>query len=134
LIIYRDPFAIFENFKGPILSIFFYILMEINMKLMKDLYELGARRIGVFSLSPVGCVPLQRTIKGGIRRNCVENVNEGALIFNSKLSTSIIDLSKKLPDSRVVYLENFSLLHDMIINHNNYGKYIYLILLFRSST
>ncbi|WJX94142.1 hypothetical protein P8452_75590 [Trifolium repens] len=97
------------------------MLISANSKFVEDLYELGARRIGVFSLSPVGCVPLQRTIKGGIRRNCVENVNEGALIFNSKLSSSLIDLSKKLPDSRVVYLENFSQLHDMIINHNNYG-------------
>jgi NifB/MoaA-like Fe-S oxidoreductase len=107
--------------------------MEINMKLMKDLYELGARRFAVFSLSPIGCVPLQRTIKGGLRRDCVEKLNEGALIFNSKLSSSLIDLSKKLPDSRIVYLENFSLLHDIIINHNKYGKYLYLILLFRTT-
>jgi len=96
--------------------------------MMKDLYLLGARRIGIFSLSPIGCVPLQRTIKGGLLRECVEILNEGALIYNSKLSSSIIDLAKKLPDSRLVYLENFSQLHDIIINHNDYGKYLKFIL------
>lgn len=105
--IFGDPFAIFEKI------IFF----------MKELYQLGARRIGVFSLSPLGCVPLQRTVKGGIERDCVEIINEGALIFNSKLSSSLVDLAKKLEDSRLVYLENYIELHDIIINHNQYGKY-----------
>lgn len=90
---------------------------------MKELYLLGARRIGVFSLSPIGCLPLQRTVKGGIDRDCVEIVNEGALIFNSKLSSSLVDLGKKHPDSRLVYLENYIEMHDIIINHTHYGKY-----------
>ncbi|CAJ2635816.1 unnamed protein product [Trifolium pratense] len=97
------------------------MLITANSKFVEDLYELGARRFGVFSLSPIGCVPLQRTIKGGIKRDCVEKLNEGALVFNSKLITSLVDLKKKLPDSRVVYLENFTLLHDIIVNHTKYG-------------
>ncbi|RHN41945.1 putative triacylglycerol lipase [Medicago truncatula] len=97
------------------------MLVSANSKFVEDLYLLGARRIGIFSLSPIGCVPLQRTIKGGLSRECVEILNEGALIYNAKLSTSILDLARKLPDSRLVYLENFSQLHDIIINHNDYG-------------
>lgn len=92
------------------------------MKLLKDLYELGARRIGVFSLGPVGCVPLQRTVEGGLERDCVGKVNEGALIYNNKLLSSVVDLRKTLPDSRLVYLENYSELDDIIQNHNHYGK------------
>ncbi|CAL5197463.1 unnamed protein product [Lathyrus oleraceus] len=97
------------------------MLISESSKFVEELYQLGARRIGVFSLSPLGCVPLQRTVKGGIERDCVEIINEGALIFNSKLSSSLVDLAKKLEDSRLVYLENYIELHDIIINHNQYG-------------
>ncbi|KAL5063646.1 hypothetical protein RYX36_025383 [Vicia faba] len=97
------------------------MLISASSKFVEELYHLGARRIGVFSLSPLGCMPLQRTVKGGIWRDCVEIVNEGALIFNSKLSSSLVDLGKKLQDSRLVFLENYIELHDIIINHTHYG-------------
>ncbi|CAK8562097.1 unnamed protein product [Lathyrus sativus] len=96
------------------------MLISASSKFVEELYLLGARRIGVFSLSPLGCLPLQRTVKGGIKRDCVEIVNEGALIFNSKLSSSLVDLAKKLPDSRLVYLENYIELRDIMLNHTHY--------------
>ncbi|KAL2895406.1 GDSL esterase/lipase EXL3, partial [Bienertia sinuspersici] len=51
-----------------------------------ELYNLGARRIGVFSTPPIGCVPSQRTVGGGILRECAENYNQACQLFNSKLS------------------------------------------------
>ncbi|KAJ1408768.1 SGNH hydrolase superfamily [Sesbania bispinosa] len=67
--------------------------------------KLMAGRIGEFSLNPVGCLPLQRTINGGTERVCAESVNQAAMIFNSKLSSAINDLNKQLPEARLVYLD-----------------------------
>ncbi|KAJ1408767.1 SGNH hydrolase superfamily [Sesbania bispinosa] len=84
-----------------------YTSMMVNesSKFQKELYQLGARRIGVFSLNPVGCLPLQRTINGGTERVCAESVNQAAMIFNSKLSSAMKDLNKQLPEARLVYLD-----------------------------
>ncbi|KAH0973128.1 hypothetical protein GBA52_025284 [Prunus armeniaca] len=35
---------------------------------LQELYDLGARRIGILSLPAIGCVPSQRTLNGGIDR------------------------------------------------------------------
>jgi len=71
---------------------------------MQDLYDLGARRIIVFSVIPVRCMPFQRTVGGGIRRKCAKSTNSAAELFNSKLSAEIDSLPSKLPNSKVAYI------------------------------
>ncbi|KAJ1424167.1 Zinc finger, SWIM-type [Sesbania bispinosa] len=87
----------------------------------KELYELGARRIGVFSAPPIGCVPFQRTMAGGIVRNCVDNYNDAVVLFNSKLSKEIDSINQNLPDSRIVYIDVYNPLLDIIVNNQKYG-------------
>ncbi|VVA39375.1 PREDICTED: GDSL [Prunus dulcis] len=88
---------------------------------VKGLYALGARRIGVFSAPPIGCLPSQRTLGGGILRDCVEKPNQAAMLFNSKLSAELDDLNKNLPNSNLVYVDIYNPLLDLIINPTNYG-------------
>jgi phospholipase/lecithinase/hemolysin len=88
----------------------------------KELYELGARRIVVFSAPPVGCVPSQRTLAGGAERECAENFNEAAKLFNSKLSKKLDSLASSLPNSRLVYIDVYNLLLDIIQKPQKYGK------------
>ncbi|XP_062098226.1 GDSL esterase/lipase EXL3-like [Humulus lupulus] len=88
---------------------------------IKDIYGLGARRIGVFSAPPIGCVPSQRTLGGGILRQCAEEYNEAALMFNSKLASTIDSLMPKLSNSRLVYVDIYNPLLDLIVNPQNYG-------------
>ncbi|XP_050126155.1 GDSL esterase/lipase EXL3-like [Malus sylvestris] len=88
---------------------------------IKDLYGLGARRIGVLSAPPIGCVPSQRTVKGGIQRDCDEKQNQASQLFNSKLSVEMDHLNKNLPNSRVVYIDIYNSLLDLIINPTKYG-------------
>ncbi|CAL2233036.1 unnamed protein product [Prunus armeniaca] len=71
---------------------------------LKGLYALGARRIGVFGAPPIGCLPSQRTLGGGMLRDCVEKPNQAAMLFNSKLSAELDDLNKNLPNSNLVYM------------------------------
>ncbi|KAK3231875.1 hypothetical protein Dsin_003756 [Dipteronia sinensis] len=88
---------------------------------LQDLYGLGARRIGVLSAPPIGCLPSQRTLGGGAQRNCVGAYNQAAQLFNSKLSKLIKNLNKKLPNGRIVYLDVYTPLNDMIKNPKKYG-------------
>ena len=89
---------------------------------MKDLYGLGARRIGVFGIPPIGCVPSQRTLVGGLQRNCVENYNEAAKLFNTKMALKLNSFNLNLPNARMVYIDTYNLPLDLIRNPNKYGK------------
>lgn len=89
---------------------------------MQDLYALGARRFGVFSAPPIGCVPSQRTLGGGIQRQCAEDYNEAAKLFNSKLSANMKSLNSKLPDSRMVYIDVYTPILDIILYPTKYGN------------
>ncbi|XP_028784675.1 GDSL esterase/lipase EXL3-like [Neltuma alba] len=89
--------------------------------LVKDLYEVGVRKVGVFSAPPIGCVPSQRTLAGGVERNCVDTYNEAAELFNSKLSKEMASLNSQLPSSRIVYIDVYSPLLDLIVNYRQYG-------------
>lgn len=86
----------------------------------QELYDLGARRIAVFGAPPIGCVPSQRTLAGGLNRDCVESYNQAAQVYNSKLSSELETLGNTLPQSRIVYIDIYSPLLDLIQNHQNY--------------
>ncbi|KAK7820213.1 gdsl esterase/lipase exl3, partial [Quercus suber] len=75
---------------------------------LQELYGLGARRIGVLSLPSIGCVPSQKTVAGGILRGCSESANQAAILFNSKLSSQMDSINKRLPDARLVYLDIYN--------------------------
>lgn len=87
---------------------------------IQDLYDLGARRIAVFSAPPIGCLPSQRTLAGGLHRMCVERYNQAAQVYNSKLSLELETLGNTLPQSRIVYIDIYSPLLDLIQNPQNY--------------
>jgi phospholipase/lecithinase/hemolysin len=70
-------------------------------------------------------VPSQRTIAGGIQRECVEKYNEAAKLFNVKLSSKIDSLNTDLSDSKIVYLDVYNPLLDLIQNPAKYGKLKY---------
>ncbi|KAH9759209.1 GDSL esterase/lipase EXL1 [Citrus sinensis] len=87
---------------------------------LKEIYGLGARRIGVFGAPTLGCLPSTRTVAGGIKRDCAKEYNEAAQLFNSKLSAELDSLNN-LPDVRIVYIDIYSPLLDIIQNPNKYG-------------
>nr|GMC54887.1 GDSL esterase/lipase EXL3-like [Ipomoea batatas] len=88
---------------------------------MKELYSLGARRIGFFGIPPIGCLPSQRTLAGGSERECVESYNQAAQLANAKFSAQIKILSKKLPNSKLIFIDIYEDFLDMIKNPAKYG-------------
>ncbi|WJX15626.1 GDSL esterase/lipase exl3 [Trifolium repens] len=88
---------------------------------VKEIHKLGARRIAVLSAPPIGCVPSQRTLAGGIVRECAEKYNDAAKLFNAKISKELDSLSHTSPNSRIVYIDVYTPLLDIILNYQNYG-------------
>ncbi|TXG59831.1 hypothetical protein EZV62_014404 [Acer yangbiense] len=88
---------------------------------LQELYGVGARRIVAVTVPPIGCVPSQRTISGGIARECSEPANQVAKLFNSKFSSAIGSLSQKFPDSKIVFFDVYTPLLSLIQNPANYG-------------
>ncbi|XP_073138038.1 GDSL esterase/lipase EXL3-like [Henckelia pumila] len=88
---------------------------------VQELYKLGARRFAVFGIPPIGCLPLQRTVTGGSLRSCSVSYNQAAQMVNSKLSPRLDALNQDLPQSRVVYIDIFNPLFDIIQHPLNYG-------------
>ncbi|ESQ29572.1 hypothetical protein EUTSA_v10024141mg [Eutrema salsugineum] len=96
-------------------------LADSAVKFVRELHKLGARKIGVFSAVPVGCVPLQRTVFGGLlTRRCNEPLNNMAKQFNSRLSPALDSLDKEL-DGVILYIDVYDTLYDMIQNPKKYG-------------
>ena len=71
---------------------------------------------------PIGCVPSQRTIGGGLQRDCYEKENEAAKLFNSKLSAEIDRLDELFTDAKIVYVDIYYPLLDIIQHPAKSGK------------
>ncbi|TMW99384.1 hypothetical protein EJD97_002633 [Solanum chilense] len=97
------------------------LLVNFASSFVQDLYGLGARRIGMFGIPPIGCLPSQRTLKGGEERQCVDNLNQAAELFNNKLEAYSSSQGNKLPNSRLVYVDTYNVLLDVIDNPQRYG-------------
>lgn len=90
--------------------------------LEQEIYKLGARRIAVLGAPPIGCVPSQRTLAGGIVRECAEKYNDAAKLFNLKLSKELDSLGHNSPNSKIVYIDAYTPLLDIILNYQKYGN------------
>nr|AAM64323.1 anter-specific proline-rich protein APG precursor, putative [Arabidopsis thaliana] len=86
-----------------------------------QLYESGAKKIGFIGVSPIGCIPIQRTTRGGLKRKCADELNFAAQLFNSRLSTSLNELAKTMKNTTLVYIDIYSSFNDMIQNPKKYG-------------
>lgn len=102
-------------------NIFVKIMIWFLALCLKDLYRLGARRIGAFGLPPLGCLPSQRTLKGGPERKCIEIYNQVAELFNNKLSAEVNSINTQYPAARVTYIDIYNLPLDLIHDPQKYG-------------
>ncbi|GKV36589.1 hypothetical protein SLEP1_g44701 [Rubroshorea leprosula] len=64
----------------------------------QDLYGLGARKIGVTSLPPLGCLPLARTLFKWHDKDCVSRIDTDAQQYKRKINASAAaSLQNQLP-------------------------------------
>ncbi|KAK1317631.1 GDSL esterase/lipase [Acorus calamus] len=68
-----------------------------------DIYRLGARRIALTALMPMGCLPLERTVSALTGGGCSEEYNKVAAQFNAKQMALVEKLNVMLPGLRLIY-------------------------------
>ncbi|KAA8541726.1 hypothetical protein F0562_022878 [Nyssa sinensis] len=96
-------------------------LVGIFSTFIKDLYGLGARRIGVTSLPPLGCLPATVTLFGFHKSGCVSRINNDAQGFNKKINSAANNLQKQLPGLKIAVFDIFKPLYDLVRAPSNYG-------------
>ncbi|KAG1361951.1 GDSL esterase/lipase EXL3 [Cocos nucifera] len=97
-------------------------LKQTASSFVQDLVNLGAKLVGVLGAPPMGCLPMQRTLGGGASRDCAADLNKLAQAYNSKLSGELQSLTSKNPGTKLVYIDIYSPLLDLIQNPQKYGK------------
>ncbi|XP_050214988.1 GDSL esterase/lipase At5g22810 [Mercurialis annua] len=97
------------------------ILIQSYSHFIRELYYLGARRIGVTSLPPLGCLPAAITIFGFDSNECVARLNRDAVSFNNKLNATSQILLSKLPGAKIVVFDIYQPLYDLVTKPSDYG-------------
>ncbi|KAK9155044.1 hypothetical protein Sjap_002524 [Stephania japonica] len=90
------------------------ILMRSFATFVQKLYKLGARRIGVTNLPPLGCLPAAITMFGAGSNQCVKYLNQDAATFNRKLNATAQKLKCQLPGVKIVVFDIYQPLLDLV--------------------
>ncbi|KAG6731585.1 hypothetical protein I3843_01G129000 [Carya illinoinensis] len=85
------------------------------------LYDLGARKLVVANVGPIGCIPYQRDLNPTTGDNCVDFPNHLAQSFNAQLKSLITNLSTNLQGSKFVYADVYHIVADILQNFISYG-------------
>ncbi|KAM0942758.1 putative triacylglycerol lipase [Dioscorea sansibarensis] len=113
------------RFKQYTIEEFEEFLVELAAKFFREIYSLGARKISFTGLSPIGCLPLERTtnlLHGGA---CIEEYNNAAKGFNSKMIAKFHELNAELPGIRLIFLDIYSTVLHIIQNPSSYGQFYF---------
>ncbi|XP_020261593.1 GDSL esterase/lipase EXL3-like isoform X2 [Asparagus officinalis] len=89
---------------------------------LEELYNLGTREIAVVGLPPLGCLPSQRTLAGGIPRDCVSSYNQASENYNVKLSREVEILQKKFVGATIIYIDIYQKLLHLIQDPSKYDS------------
>nr|XP_043624162.1 GDSL esterase/lipase At5g22810-like [Erigeron canadensis] len=96
-------------------------LIQAYSHFIQELYGLGARKIGVSTLPPIGCLPASITLFGEDSNECVTKMNSVAEYFNKKLNATSLTLKSKLTNLNLVVLDIYHPLYDLIQKPTDYG-------------
>lgn len=88
---------------------------------------MGARRIVITGLPPIGCLPAERTLGGGIQRDCVSLYNQAAQEYNAQLSRKVQVLQKSHQEATIIYADIYEKLLRFIRHPSDYGKLMIII-------
>eukprot|EP00253_Pinus_taeda_P002585 PITA_02585 len=98
-------------------------LIQISSNFLEEIYNYGARRILITGIPPLGCLPIERTVRNLYKKeqSCLEDLNQNAAGYNIKIQ-KMLDLSRpKLTGLKIVYADIYSPLINMVQNPAKYG-------------
>ncbi|XP_037449299.1 GDSL esterase/lipase EXL1-like [Triticum dicoccoides] len=84
------------------------------------LNEMGAKKIALIGIAPIGCCPSQRELGS---RECEPMRNQAANLFNSEIEKEIqrLDAEQNVQGSKFIYLDIYYNLLDLIQRSDFYG-------------
>ncbi|KAG7984870.1 hypothetical protein I3843_04G181800 [Carya illinoinensis] len=96
-------------------------LIGIAGNFIRSLYGLGARKISLGGLPPMGCLPLERAtnVMGG--NDCSDRYNTVALEFNDKLKQLTMELNKELSGIKLVFSNPYYIFMNIIKSPSSFG-------------
>ncbi|CAM8964494.1 unnamed protein product [Rhodiola kirilowii] len=97
------------------------ILLQSYSAFIQKLYSLGARRIGVTTMPPIGCLPTSITLFGSGANVCVQKMNRDAILFNQKLNLTSQTLQKRLNGLNLVVFDIYEPLYSLVTNPSDNG-------------
>lgn len=98
-------------------------ILNMLQNFVKELYDLGCRTMVIAGLPPVGCLPIQMTLKfkHPFARTCIETENLDAQAYNKKLVKLLSQIEASLQGTKFFYADLYKPTMDMITNPQNYG-------------
>ncbi|CAA7395891.1 unnamed protein product [Spirodela intermedia] len=86
---------------------------------LKNIYDLGARRIAFIGTGPIGCCPSERarTNKG----DCNVESNYGSMKFNEGVSSVLGEMKAELGDFSYSFFDTYAALMEIIESPSSYG-------------
>ncbi|KAK3165843.1 hypothetical protein QOZ80_1AG0038460 [Eleusine coracana subsp. coracana] len=97
------------------------VILRTAQGYVKEIFDLGGRQFSLASLPPFGCTPIEITLSKDPDRACVDEQNWDAQVYNSKLRKLLPTLQGSLHGSKIVYIDAYKALTEIIEDHTKYG-------------
>ncbi|CAN0871413.1 GDSL esterase/lipase 6 [Linum grandiflorum] len=126
----NDIFNYFLPFDTPTLKPDAYIksmLSEVST-FVSQIYKLGARRIAVFSLGPVGCVPARVLLPDSPVDECDERINSMVRNYNSGLEALVKGIPLKFPGAVAVFGDVYGIVQRFRALPSRYGAFLHVLI------
>ncbi|KAL5993295.1 hypothetical protein ACLOJK_014219 [Asimina triloba] len=102
------------------------VLLEEYSRQLTELYDLGARKVAVWGVGQIGCIPYEiarlRGNDDGSGGRCNERINRAIARFNKGLKKLVRRFNDgQLPGANFVYINTYRSFHDLAQNADSYG-------------
>ncbi|KAF8390061.1 hypothetical protein HHK36_024582 [Tetracentron sinense] len=120
----NDIFNYFIPFEPPTLDpdAFVHAMLTEVGNFIEQIYKLGARRIAVFALGPVGCVPARTLLPGAPITRCYGKMNRMVKNYNLGLDSLVKDIPNKYPGAVGVYGAVYNIVQQFRLTPKHYGN------------
>ncbi|KAJ4837567.1 hypothetical protein Tsubulata_038146 [Turnera subulata] len=94
-------------------------LLKVLQNFVQELYDLGGRLFIICGVAPLGCLPMQMTVR--LVHTCLEDENAASRSYNGKLESLLPTLKESLPGSTIAYTNVYDPIVDMVDHPQKYG-------------
>lgn len=101
------------------------VVTEIKIA-VKAIYDQGGRKFWIHNTGPLGCLPQKLSMVRATSHDldstgCISSYNAAARVFNQELDLLCEQMRSEMKGATIVYVDIYSIKHDMIANSSQYG-------------